>query len=75
MKEKVVMLSLINSKRWSDGTILVVLDSIELYVLVGYGCRSERAKQDTFHGWLIFRCGNRCCAMLVVSIFQIAGGR
>ena len=27
--------------RWSDGTILVVLDSIELYVLVGYGCRSE----------------------------------
>lgn len=62
------MLSLINSKRWSEGTILVVMDSIELYILVVYSRWSATAKQDTLHDWFVFLRGNWRRAVSVVSM-------
>ena len=41
-------LLLINSKRWSDGAILVVLDSSELYVLVVYSRWSSEPSKIHF---------------------------
>lgn len=54
--------------RWSDGAILVVLDSIELYILVVYSRWSAAAKQDTLHDWLVFLRGNWRRAVSVVSM-------